>query len=46
MNLRGASRIILPALLVAAAALRLLYFGEIRGRADFLHPGLDAGYRR
>ena len=44
MNLRGASRIILPALLVAAAALRLLYFGEIRGRADFLHPGLDAGY--
>ncbi|HOW97264.1 MAG TPA: tetratricopeptide repeat protein [Kiritimatiellia bacterium] len=44
MNSRDSRRIILPVLLLAAAGLRLLYFGEIRGRADFIHPGLDAGY--
>lgn len=35
---------ILWVLLAAAAALRLIYFREIRPRADFAHPGLDAGY--
>ena len=34
----------LPALVLIALVPRLLYFNEIRTRADFENPGLDAGY--
>ncbi|MBU1909169.1 MAG: glycosyltransferase family 39 protein, partial [Verrucomicrobia bacterium] len=44
MTLRFSRGHILAAVLVATAALRLLYFQEIRTRPDFIHPGLDAGY--
>ena len=44
MTRRLQSRCIVPAVVLLAAVLRLLYFQDIRTRPDFSHPGLDAGY--
>ncbi len=35
---------LLVAALIAGAAVRALYLGELRGAPDLVHPGLDAGY--